>query len=250
MLRLPILLLFIFISKLAVSGQNGFSLGFGTNYGGPLANKTLANASGKSLFGSGFHLSYNYNLSSKLAFVPSLTLDFRHFSYKALERKDTVVEVEMNGIVGDIDTYYQAIVNGKSQTSVGSLNLLGEFRYSKRSTLLFGAYWGLFSRRSDHVELKVLIGEGGFLPDIDSTYNDGANIRNYEIGLSLGGRFYLSEKVSIDFLTTRSLTPFYKVWTARNEEQLGMKFFSTYVRVAINFYLFKNSNCPCRRSGN
>jgi hypothetical protein len=247
MLRITFFLLLLIQNIWSLAADNGFSLGFGTNYGGPLANKTLENASGKSLLGTGFHLAYNHNFSPKLAFVPTLTLDFRHFSYNALERNDTIVEVEMGGIVGNIDTYYQAKVNGKAHTVVGSLNALAEFRYSKRSTLLFGAYAGVFPKRSDNVFLKVIIGEGGFLPDIDSTYNDGANIRNYEIGLSLGGKFYISEKVSIDFLTTRALSPFYKEWVPRNEEQKGMKFFSTYVRVSLNFYLFKNRKCPCIR---
>lgn len=246
MSRIICLLLLITLKTFAIAGNNGWSLGFGTNYGGPLANKTIENASGKSLVGFGFHLAYNHNFSSKLAFTPTLTLDFRHFSYKALERNDTIVEVEMGGTVGTIDTYYQAKINGRVHTVLGSLNILGEYRYSKRATLLFGAYAGMFPKRSDNVFLKVIIGEGGFLPDIDSTFNDGANIRNYEIGLCLGGKFYLTEKVSIDFLTTRALTPYYNLWIPRNEKQEGMKFFSTYVRISLNFYLFNNRKSSYR----
>jgi hypothetical protein len=247
MFRIISLFSLLIISSAIYAGDNGFSFAFGTNYGGPLANKTLENASGKSLLGTSFNFAYNLNLSNKIVFIPSLSLDFRHFSYRALERKDTIIDVEIGGTVGSIDTYYQANVRGKTSTVVGSFSALTEFRYSKKSTLLFGFYGSILPKRSDEVLINVIIGEGGFLPDIDSTYNDGANIRDYELGLSLGGKFYISEKVSIDFLTTRALSPFYKIWAPRNEEQEGMKFFSTYVRVSLNYYLFKNSKCPCRR---
>ncbi len=231
------------------ANDNGLSIGVGTNFGGPLANKTLENASGNSLFGTSLTLAYNFNLSKKFVVIPTLGLDFRHFEYRAVERKDTTIEVEMGGQTGDIDTYYQARVSGKVKTNVGSFSLLSEFRYSKKSTLLFGVYGSFLPKSSDNVSINVIIGEGGFLPDIDSTYNDGANIRNYEIGFSLGGKFYLSEKISIGFVGTRAITPFYKKWEPRNEAQEGMKFFGTYFRVALNFYLFKNTNCPCRRKG-
>lgn len=216
--------------------QNQFFGGTGTIYGGAINNVPVENSSGKALFGLTAEFGYLHLINEKIAIKPSLSYEYRHYRYSANESKDTVVKAEIGGNLSEIPTYYKSEVNGKANSRGITINLNGEYRFIERSALIFGGYNSFFVTRNDYVDLNVRIGEGGFLPDIDSSYNNGHNMRPYEIGVTLGGKYYILENLSFSITGTRALTSLYSDEQIKNEKGENVLFYSTYAKITVNYY--------------
>ncbi len=227
--------IFVFLA-LNVFSQTKFSLGAGTIFGGAINNETVENATGTPMFGASLDFAYRISLNNKLTILPKLSYEYRVFEYGASERKDTIVHTEVMGNMVNVPTYYQANINGKVNSGGITLNILSEYRFLNKSSFVFGIYSTFFLYKNDYVDINVRIGEGGLLPDIDSSYNNGLNMRRFEHGLSLGGKYHISDKISVSIVGTRALSSLYSISGILNEEGEEVKFYSTYAKIFVNYY--------------
>jgi hypothetical protein len=154
------------------------NIGFGTNIGGALPVEQTEGSS--AILYPGVYLSFGYgiSLSEKFSFNPNINFDFRMFDYFAAQKKDTVVEAEVLGVIANVPTYYQANIHGKMRLGGIYAEFPIEYRFSKRSRLIFGIYGSALPYKSDNISINVKIGEGGLLPDIDSSYNNKSKINS------------------------------------------------------------------------
>jgi hypothetical protein len=231
---LIILLLFLPIGLLAQHKK--FSVGLGSIYGGALTSEKVEGANGEPLLGLNLDFGYRFNLTEKFLIVPKISYEYRQFSYQATQKEDTIVTTKVAGNIVDIPTYYYANVKGKFNSSGISLTAIAEYNYVKKSSVIFGFYSSYFLQKNDVVDVNVKIGEGGLIPDLDSTYNNNVNMRNFEHGVTLGGKYYFSDKFSFTIVGTRALTGVYTINNVTNSKGEELKFFSTYAKIYFTYY--------------
>lgn len=213
-----------------------WSLSLGTIFGGALNNENIDDAHGKPMFGGTIDFGYTYKLRENILLTPKISYEFRHFKYSAHERNDTVVKAEVGGNMANIPTYYYADIDGKVNSGGVTVNIDAEYVFMERSSVLIGLYSSFFLFKNDYVDINVQIGEGGLLPDVDSSYNNNVNMSPYELGLNIGGKYYFSPKLSFAIIGTRALTSLYSFSEIRNEKGEEIKLFSTYAKIYLTYY--------------
>jgi hypothetical protein len=230
----------ITIAIISVFGLNlnaQINVGVGTNIGGALPDEKTEGSS--AILYPGAYLSFGYGIpiSDKISFNPNLSIDFRMFDYLATQKKDTVVEAEVLGVIANVPTYYQASIHGKMRLGGIYVEFPFEYRFSKRSRLSFGIYGSALPYKSDNISINIKIGEGGLLPDIDSSYNNKSKINTFDGGLSLGGSIDLNDRLSLSVNAYRSLSRFYKMDAVKNDAGEDIAFYYTQVRIGIRYLL-------------
>jgi hypothetical protein len=228
-----ITLAFISVFGLKLIAQ--VNVGAGTNIGGALPNEKTEGSS--AILFPGAYLSFGYAipLSQRFSFNPNISIDFRMFDYFATQKKDTIVEAFVMGEIRSVPTYYQANIHGKMRLGGIYVEFPFEYRFSKRSRLSFGIYGSALPYKSDNISINVKIGEGGLLPDIDSSYNNKSNINTFDGGLSLGGSIEINDRLSLSVNAYRSLSRFYKMDAVKNDAGEDIAFYYTQVRVGIRY---------------
>lgn len=211
------------------------NIGAGTNIGGALPNQKTEGSSAVLYPGAYISFGYNIKISEKICFNPRISVDLRLFDYFATQKKDTVVEAEVLGVIANVPTYYQANIHGKIRLGGTYAEFPIEYRFSTRSRISFGIYGSALPYKSDNISINIKIGEGGLLPDIDSSYNNKTNINTFDCGLSLGGSIDLNERLSLSINAYRSLSRFYKMDAVKNDAGEDIAFFYTQVRIGIKY---------------
>ena len=236
MMRKIIIYIFFAFLAVSVSSQTKFSVGAGTIFGGAINNENVENATGVPMFGASIDFAYRNAVKDNFTISPKISYEHRTFEYAANERKDTLVYTEVMGNTVGVPTYYQAIINGKLNSGGITLNLISEYRFLRKSSFIVGIYSTLFMYKNDYVDINIRIGEGGLLPDIDSSYNNGLNLRRFEHGLSLGGKYHVSEQFSVSIVGTRALSSLYSISGITNDNGEEIRFYSTYAKIFLNYY--------------
>ena len=196
--------IFIVLSTiLSVNAFSQFHISAGTNYGGALPTKMTEGSSAVIFPGAYLNLERKIKISENLSLIPSASVDFRMFNYYASEKKDTIVSAEVMGIIANVPTYYNADISGKVRLLAAFIQLPIQYNFSRKSSLIFGIYGSALAHKSDEININVRIGEGGLLPDIDSSYNNRQNINNYDAGLQLGGRLNFENNFSLEIIAFR-----------------------------------------------
>ena len=230
-------IILIFCLPLTVFAQNKkFSVGIGSIYGGAITSEKVEGANGEPLLGLNVDFGYRFNLNEKFIIVPKISYEYRQFSYNARQKDDTIVQTKVAGNMVNVPTYYYTNVKGKFNTSGASITAIAEYNYVKKSSIILGVYSSYFFQKNDVVDLNVKIGEGGLIPDIDSSYNNNVNMRNFEHGVTLGGKYYFSDNFSFTIVGTRALTGVYSISNIKNSKGQELKFFSTYAKIYITYY--------------
>lgn len=227
----------VFVAFFGINLMAQVNFGVGTNIGGALPNEKTEGSS--AILYPGAYLSFGYAIpvSQTISFNPHISFDFRMFDYLATQRKDTVVEALVMGEIRSVPTYYQANIHGKIRLGGIYAEFPIEYRFSKRSRLSFGIYGSMLPYKSDNISINVKIGEGGLLPDIDSSYNNKSKINTFDGGLSLGGSIDLNDRLSLSVNAYRSLSRFYKMDAVKNDAGEDIAFYYTQVRVGIRYLL-------------
>jgi hypothetical protein len=227
----------VIISLIGFSLNAQINVGVGTNIGGALPNEKTEGSS--AILYPGAYLSFGYGIpiSDKIIFNPNISFDLRMFDYLATQKKDTVVEAEVLGVIANVPTYYQANIHGKMRLGGIYTEFPIEYRFSHRSKLSFGIYGSALPYKSDNISINVKIGEGGLLPDIDSSYNNKSKINSFDGGLSLGGSIDINERLLLSINAYRSLSRFYKMDAVKNDAGEDIAFYYTQVRIGIRFLL-------------
>ncbi len=227
----------IILTCLATSVKSQLFVSVGTNYGGANPTKQTEGSSAKIYPGVFLSFGKEISLSEKLYLKPQISVDYRMFNYFANQTKDTIVEAEIMGVIANVPTYYKANIQGKMRLLGLYAEIPLEYRFIKSSAIVFGIYGSALPYKSDFININITIGEGGLLPDIDSSYNNKHNINTFDAGLSLGGKFIFNNKMSLFITGYRSLSRFYKMNAVKDPEGNDIPFFYTQVRFGLE-YLF------------
>lgn len=209
----------------------------GLNLGGAVPTKKTEGSSAVLLPGGYFSFGTNLLLTRKLRVQPSAYLDFKLFKYSAIQQKDTIVQTEVLGILANVPTYYTANVNGFVNIGSFGVELPFIFPVFRKSSIVFGPYANMAIYKYDQIDLNVQIGEGGLIPDYDTSYNNKGNINDYEAGLMIGGRFKLSDQMSLSFTGYRALSRFYIRDAILDDEGQDIPFYYTSFRIGITYLL-------------
>lgn len=229
-------LFFLLFSAINMCAQSGFFVSGGTILGGAINNEKISNAKGEPLFGVSVDFGNLIAIREKFNYIPKIGFEYRNFNYSATERKDTLVGSVVAGNDVLIPTYYNASVKGKVNSLGITLNNSVEYKIWKNSYLLGGVYSTFFIYKNDYIDINVKIGEGGLLPDIDSTYNNGVNMRKFEIGFKMGGKYKINDRLSLSIIGTRAISDLYKISAVKNENGDEIKLYSTYAKIFMSYY--------------
>lgn len=233
---LVILFLYLFFT-LNLSAQT--SMHFGSNFGGAIPTKSSEGSSAILLPGAFLGVSNQFQISEKIAFNPQISFELKHFGYSAIQKKDTVVESQVAGMIANIPTYYTATITGVSRFVTLNADIPIEIKIGKKSAISIGVSGNYKLYSSDAINVHVQIGEGGLIPDVDSAYNNKDKINNIEGSILLGGSYSLNQRLALRFVGYRAITRHYKFNAIPDENGQDTPFFFTMFRLGI-VYNFQN----------
>lgn len=231
-----IVLFWLFFSS-TISAQ--FYLAGGSNYGGAVPTEKTEGSSAVIYPGAFLSIGNTIKISERFNFTPQISIDLRRFDYFATQKKDTIVQTEILGNIANVPTYYQANIHGQMHLIGINAELPISYRIGNKLNFAFGFYGTVLPFKSDAISINVKIGEGGLLPDIDSTYNNKAKINNFDAGFFIDGGFQANEKLSFFITAHRSVTRFYKMNAVKNESGNDISFYYTQARIGIRYSFIK-----------
>ena len=234
-----IILFWLFLSS-TLSAQ--FYISGGTNIGGAVPMEKTEGSTAVIYPGAFLSFGNTIRISDRLSFTPQINFDLRRFDYFATQKKDTIVETVVLGNIANVPTYYQANIHGQIRLLGINAELPFAYRIGKKLEFAFGIYGTAYPFKSDEITINVKIGEGGLLPDIDSTYNNKEKINNFDAGLMIGGSFQANERLSFFITAHRSLTRFYKMNAVKNDAGNDIPFYYTQARIGIRYSFIKGNN--------
>ncbi|MFP4664439.1 MAG: outer membrane beta-barrel protein [Bacteroidales bacterium] len=215
----------------------GFTLGI--NYGGPLPTEMDTADYGYGLPGGVAGLEYRFYFSEKLSLNPSVLYNFRQFAYGTTQKEDTVVEVDLqgNGNTSSVPTYYTADVEGHARLHQFDLRLPVNWKPLDFASVHAGLYGSWVFAGKDEATATVQIGEGSIIDDVVETSDAFEYLNPFEVGVILGGSFYLNPNLRLSFEGTRALSPYYRAgYYAGLNDGRDTKFYQTYGIFRISYY--------------
>jgi hypothetical protein len=230
-----VLIAILILVSTVLSSQ--FVINAGLNTGGAIPTEKTEGSSAILLPGGYFSAGTNLMVTRRLRVQPSAYLDFKLFKYSAVQQKDTVVQTEVAGILANVPTYYSANVNGFVNLGSIGIEIPIAFALNKKSSIVFGPYANMAIYKYDQIDLNVQIGEGGLIPDYDTSYNNKGKINTFEAGVMLGGRFKISDQVSLSFTGYRALSRFYVKDAVLDDAGRDIPFYYTSFRVGITYLI-------------
>ncbi len=226
----------IFLAVLYATTEIGYSqnlsLGAGISYGGPIPTEVIDSTSGNILLGYIAGLSYTIPISERISFVPQLYYSSRGLDYGQIFTRDTLIRVNINGIIGELPSYYTAYVDGKMRLHYIDIPLLISYRIWKFQ-LLFGPYFSFLIAGSDAGNVRAVVGTGGFIDDYNEAFDNYPALRKMEQGLVLGSHFPVYKKLSVEMKVTRSFLTLYDLNKLADNGQGVVKMYNTYMQLAL-----------------
>ncbi|HNQ68710.1 MAG TPA: hypothetical protein PKN32_10045 [Bacteroidales bacterium] len=217
-----------------------FFAGMGTNFGGAIPTEMTENSLAKIYPGAFIMFGNKIQITERLSFSPQISADYRWFNYYASQTKDTTVLTTVLNVPANIPTYYTANISGKIRLIGIFFETPFCFQLSEKFNASAGIYGSYNAYKSDFVEINVKIGEGGLLPDVDSSYNNKSNINNFDAGINIGGEYAINDKFVLSLGVYRSLSRFYKKNSFNNNtENDNISFYYTQLRLGF-IYLFND----------
>lgn len=217
-------------------GQVELGLLGGINYGGPIGKVDSAEGSPITRFEAGIYS--QIKLAEKWFFKPSLYYTQKGAGYSQSYTRDTIVEIEIQGVKGEIPTFYQANVNGNVLAHYMELPLVVSYKNKRGFFTDFGPYISLLLASRDQGDLRLDIGEDGFITDESSfEYTDAINPIDY--GVTLGGGYQFNFGLGIYIKGSRSFRKLYKTSHFENLQQTEVKLYNTLVTFGLHYALIK-----------
>jgi hypothetical protein len=215
----------------------GFILGI--NYGGALPAEMDTADYGSGLPGGVAGLEYRFYFNEKLSFNPSVQYDFRQFKYGSSRKKDTVVEVDIqgNGNTSSVPTYYTADIEGHARMHQFDMVLPLHWQFHHRASAHAGVYGSWLFAGKDEAIVRVQIGEGSIIDDVVQTSDAFEDVNRFEFGVILGGSYYINSQLRLSVEGIRALTPYYKAgYYASVNEGKEIRLYQTYGIIRISYF--------------
>lgn len=217
--------------------SQGFNLGLqaGANYGGPIG--MVDSAEGKPLAAYEFGVFSSIKLAEKWSFKPHLYYTLKGAGYWQKYTRDTIVEIEIQGVKGEIPTFYSAEVKGNIKAHYLEMPLMISYQTKRNFFVETGPYISYLLTSRDKGHLHLDIGEDGFLSD-DRDFDYTEAIHQMEYGLGLSGGYQFPFGMSLYIKGTRSLRRLYKTSHFESQGQAEVKLYNTIVSFGLKYVLF------------
>ena len=180
-----------------------------------------------------------FPINKRLTFTPGLYYTFRGLDYSQSFTRDTLYTVEINGITGQVPSFYTAYVDGKMRLHYIDIPLLFGYRVWKFQ-IMFGPYVSVLMAGRDAGDVRVVIGSGGFYDDYHEDFSNYHALRNIEQGFILGSITPLYKNLSLEMKLSRSLFTLYNLNKLEDMGQGLVKMYNTYMQLGL-LYTFNNN---------
>lgn len=231
-----VIVFFIFIGS--AFGQ-GFEYGVlaGISYGGPVGK--VDSAEGTPMVGIETGIFGDIKLHEKWSFKPYLYYTNKGASYSQSYTRDTIVEIEIQGVKGEIPTFYQATVNGKLKAHYLEMPLMIAYKNKKNFFVETGPYLSYLLSSRDKGQVHLDIGEDGFLSD-DRDFDYDQALHQLEYGFGLSGGYEFPFGMDIYLKGSRSLRKLYKTSHFEEIRQTEVRLYNTIVSFGLRYRLNKS----------
>lgn len=189
-----------------------FGLRAGAILGGPVPAKSDPDSSdGSLLVGPGGGAFVAFQAAPRWRFELGLHYAMKGATYQQLYRNDTLMPLEIfPGTVDTVPTYYYANANGRMRLHYLDLPLTAQFSIAKNAWLHLGGYASVLLGGKDVGTVDIQIGDGTVFPDTTISFNNVAEIRRVDAGLTVGGSYELPMGLGFEFRAQRSLVGLYR----------------------------------------
>lgn len=234
-----ILLIFSLLGAFSIVFAQNINIGAGISFGGPIPVEVIDSSSGQPLIGSVVSLSVTFLLNERLSFMPGLNYTFRGLDYSQSFTRDTLYTVVINGISGQVPSFYTAYVNGKMRLHYIDIPLLLGYQVWKFK-ILFGPFVSVLLAGRDAGNVRVVIGSGGFYEDYHEDFSNYHALRKIEQGFVLGSITPICKNLSLEMKVSRSLFTLYDLNKLEDMGQGLVKMYNTYMQLGLIYTINKN----------
>lgn len=214
----------------------------GINFGGPIGKVDSAEGNPITAFEVGLFAEFQF--AERWSFKPHMYYTQKGAGYSQSYRRDTIVEIEIQGIKGEIPTFYRASVNGDVLAHYIELPLLVSYKNKKGFFIDAGPYLSFLVASKDKGHLRLDIGEDGFITD-ESDFEYTNAINPFEYGAVFSGGYEFNFGLSLYVKGTRSFTKLYKTSHFESLQQTEVKLYNTIVAFGLKYALVK----PTKQEG-
>lgn len=226
---------FIFLLT-TISIHSQYVVSLSTNIGGALPVRSQPGTSSKLFPGVGLNVSKNFENSSSLYVYTAISIDFYAYNYfSTSSRKDTVVATEILGNQTLVPTFYYTFIEGKTRVLSISPKLGIGYKILSRINIFISSYGKINSIHYDKILVRVQIGEGGLIPDINQNIDNSTNVNLFSFGLNFGMGYVLNDKLSLNIEVTRDITRFYKYNSIKDINGNDLAFYFTGAKLYLNY---------------
>ena len=226
----------VLLAELGNGFAQNFNIGVGFNYGGPFPTQVVDSTSGKPIAGLIAGVSYSIPLSERFSFLPGLYYSFRGLEYSQSFTRDTLFTVVINGISGQVPSFYTAYVDGAMRLHYIDIPLLITVRVFKFQ-MMFGPYFSILLAGKDAGNVRVVIGSGGFYDDYTDVFSNYSAIRKVEQGFMLGSSMLVYKNFGVDVRVSRSFFTLYHPDRLPDRGQGTFRMYNTYMHVGLVYLL-------------
>jgi hypothetical protein len=230
-LRKIVLILFVLSFLFGKMSAQDINVWAGINYGGPLPTEVIDSSSGTPKVGISAGVSYDFPINDQFYFSPGIFYSYHGLKYSQTLRRDTLFTIEINGVSGQVPSFYTAYVDGVMGLHYINLPLLMGFKVWKFNFLL-GPYISFIIAGKDNGNVKAVVGEGGFFEDYYESFDNFSKIRKFDQGIIFGGDLPLFKSISIRTKVSRSFLTLYKPSNAIDGPG-SVKMYNTYMHLGL-----------------
>jgi hypothetical protein len=233
--KLHFTIYFILIAfHIHIFGQT--SLSVSTNFGGAIPNKSQKNSTAKIFPGANLGLTTQITGFNKIVIKTELELGFTAYNYYLNEdKKDTLVESVVLGNTVMVPTYYYTFIKGHTRLFYIIPNIILSYKLCDKIIIYTNLYSKFNIIHKDLIFIKVQVGEGGLIPDVNLNQDNSSNINLLNAGLGLGIEYKINDNYSLFFNTKRDLWRFYILNTIKDSDGNDLPFYFTGMNIGINY---------------
>ncbi len=233
--KLYFILFFILIAfHFHIFGQTYLSVS--TNLGGAIPEKTQKNSTAKIFPGANLELTTQISNLKKISIKTGLELGFTAYNYYLnQDKKDTIVESVVMGNTVMVPTYYYTFIEGHTRLLYLIPNIILSYKLFDKIIIFTNLYSRFNLIHKDLVFIKVQVGEGGLIPDVNLDQNNSSGINLLNGGIGLGMDYKINENYSLFFNAKRDLWRFYKLNTVKDENGNDLPFYFTLANIGLKY---------------
>jgi len=235
-----LVLLFIVANLLSGSSfAQDINVGASLSLGGPIPAPKPENAYGNPLPGVSTGASLLFPIGGRFSISTGLHYSFHGLDYGQSITRDSLIDVEINGMIAQVPSYYTSHVDGKIRLHYLDFSFLMGYRIWKLQFLM-GPYLSVLLSGKDKGDVRIVIGSGEVFEDEYEQFDKSHALCKMEYGIMFAVNTPVYKNLGVEMKFSRSFIPLHNSENKESNGQGNIDLYSTYLQLGLVYKLKGN----------